>query len=199
MFQSITPSQLNQLIASGKQIELIDVRTPVEYRSMHVAVARNEPLDRLDPHAVHAGRNGNSNEPLYVICRSGGRSRQACQQFFSSGFTNVVNVEGGTMACAKAGVPMVRGQKAMPLNCQVQIITGVLVLVGSVMTALSGNLAWLAVPIAMGAGLAFSGATNTCAMGWILAKMPWNQIKEIAGAGQTGPASCSTKSGGSCG
>jgi rhodanese-related sulfurtransferase len=199
MFQSISPNELNQLIASGKEIELIDVRTPVEYRSMHVAIARNEPLDRLDPKAIHAGRNGQSHEPLYVICRSGSRSRQACQQFFASGFTNVINVEGGTLACAKEGVPVIRGQKAMPLNCQVQIITGLLVLAGSILAGLSGNLSWLALPIVMGAGLAFSGATNTCAMGWFLAKMPWNQIKENAQSNQSSIASCGTKSGGSCG
>jgi rhodanese-related sulfurtransferase len=177
MFKSITAEELSQLIASGKEIELIDVRTPFEYRAIHVSIARNEPLDSLDPHSIHAGRNGSSNEPLYVVCRSGSRSRKACEQFFSSGFTNVVNVEGGTDACARAGVPVVRGKKAIPLNCQVQIITGSLVVLGSLLAVALGNLYWLALPLMMGAGLIFSGLTDTCAMGSMLAKMPWNQVK----------------------
>ena len=57
------------------------------------------------------GRNGSRGEPLYVICKSGGRSRQACEKFISAGFTNVVNVEGGTTACVEAGLPAVHGKR----------------------------------------------------------------------------------------
>ena len=45
---TISPQQLAELCKSGK-IDLIDVRTPVEFREVHVDCARNVPLDRLDP------------------------------------------------------------------------------------------------------------------------------------------------------
>jgi rhodanese-related sulfurtransferase len=193
--KNISANELSSLIASGKNIELIDVRTPIEYRSMHVTIARNEPLDRLDPKAIHAARNRSSSEPVYVVCRSGGRSRQACEKFIAAGITNVVNVEGGTLACAAANVPLVRGKSAIPLNCQVQIISGLAVLAGAVIAAATGNLYWLSLPIIMGAGLVFSGITNTCAMGTMLAYMPWNQVKPDSTPSVTGSTSQScTKS-----
>src|SRR5262249_17392897 len=101
---TIGPQELAELCKSGR-IDLIDVRTPVEYRELHVAVARNVPLDKLDPVAVMQTRNGSKDEPLYVICRSGSRGRQACEKFLAAGFTNVINVEGGTQACVGAGLP----------------------------------------------------------------------------------------------
>ena len=99
---TITPKQLAELCKGNGRSDLIDVRTPVEFREMHVEFARNVPLDRLDPAAVMQSRRGSQDEPLYLICRSGSRGRQACEKFLAAGFTNVVNVEGGTLACVEA-------------------------------------------------------------------------------------------------
>ncbi len=173
---TISPQQLARLCKAGR-VELIDVRTPVEFREVHVEPARNVPLDRLDPGAVARARNGNQDEPLYVICRSGGRGRQACEKFLAAGFTNVVNVEGGTLACIEAGLPVVRGKKAISLERQVRIAAGSLVLLGVL-------LGWLVHPALLGlsafigAGLVFAGITDTCGMGMMLARMPWNQVKD---------------------
>ena len=106
---TISPQHLAELCRSGK-IDLIDVRTPVEYREVHVAAARNVPLDRLDPATVISASNGSKDEPVYLICRSGSRGRQACEKFLAAGFPNVVNVEGGTLAWAECGLPVVRGK-----------------------------------------------------------------------------------------
>ena len=112
MTKSISAKELTKLVSAGKKIDLIDVRTPIEFREVHVTIARNEPLDQLDPQAVQAARNGSSQEPLYVICRSGSRGKQACEKFVAKGISNVINVEGGTMACVDAGIDVVRGKKA---------------------------------------------------------------------------------------
>ena len=104
---TISPAGLEQRRRSGQSCDLIDVRTPLEYRDSHVEYARNVPLDQLDPEAIMRARNGNSGEPLYVVCQLGGRSQKACEEFQKKGFTNVVNVEGGTQACAAAGLPLV--------------------------------------------------------------------------------------------
>jgi rhodanese-related sulfurtransferase len=177
--KSITATELKNLINSGKHIDLIDVRTPIEFRAMHVTVARNVPLDRLDPNALRTA-GGVSSDPIYVVCRSGGRSRQACEKLLAAGVTNVIDVEGGTMACESAGAPVIRGKSTIPLNGQVQIITGVTVIAGTIAALATANLYWLSLPMVMGAGLVFSGLTNTCAMGTILARMPWNQVKPEA-------------------
>jgi rhodanese-related sulfurtransferase len=173
---TISPQRLAELCRSGK-IDLIDVRTPVEFREVHVEHARNVPLDRLDPAVEIQGRNGRREEPLYVVCRSGSRGRQACEKFLAAGFTHVVNVEGGTLACVEAGLPVVRGKKAISLERQVRIAAGSLVLLGVL-------LGWLVHPALfglsafIGAGLVFAGITDTCGMGMMLARMPWNQVKD---------------------
>ena len=175
---TISPHQLSGLCKSGK-IDVIDVRTPVEFREVHVEFARNVPLDKLDPVAVMQDRNGSRDEPLYLICRSGSRGKQACERFLAAGFTNVINVEGGTLACVECGLPVVRGKKTILLERQVRIAAGLLVLLGAL-------LGWLVHPVFIGlsafvgAGLVFAGVTDTCGMGLMLARMPWNQVRETS-------------------
>ena len=179
---TISPQRLAELCKGGGKIDLLDVRTPVEFREVHVEHARNVPLDRLDPRAVIQARNGNQGEPLYLICRSGSRGKQACEKFLAAGFTNVVNVQGGSLACVEAGLPVVRGKKAISLERQVRIAAGSLVLLGVLLGWLV-HPAFLGLSAFVGAGLLFAGITDTCGMGMILARMPWNQVKDA-------PANC---------
>jgi len=182
---TITPRDLHQLLAEKKPVELIDVRTPVEYREVHVAAARNVPLDVVDPETIMRDRKGNTDDPLYVICRSGSRSGQACQKFLAAGYKNVVNVEGGTLAWDDAGLEVVRGKEAISLERQVRIAAGSLVVVGVILSQLVHPY-FVGLSALVGVGLVFTGLTNTCVMGMMLAKMPWNQ------ASQEGASCCST-------
>jgi len=170
---TISPAQLAELGREGRKIELIDVRTPVEFREVHLEIARNVPLDQLDPEALIGARGGSDGEPIYLICKSGGRAQRACEKFVNAGFSNVVNIEGGTTACIAAGLPVVRGAKAISLERQVRIAAGSLVLLGAVASYFVPRFLWLSAFI--GAGLVFSGITDTCGMGMLLARMPWNR------------------------
>jgi rhodanese-related sulfurtransferase len=174
MTTSITPQELSQRRAVGKQVELIDVRTPVEFREVHVDFARNVPLNRLDPASIGTERSGSSDEPLYVICRSGARGKQACAKLAAAGL-NVVNVEGGTSAWGAAGLPLVRGKATISLERQVRIAAGFLTLLGAVL-ALTVHPYFAGLCAFMGAGLMFAGITDTCGLAMILARMPWNQV-----------------------
>lgn len=170
---TITPQQLGERRAAGQAIHLIDVRTPVEFREVHVEFARNIPLDRLEFARLAAERSGLSS-PLYVICRSGSRGQQVCERLRSSGRTDVVNVEGGTLAWEQAGLPVVRGKKAISLERQVRVTAGTLVLLGSALGALVHPY-WIGLAACVGAGLVFAGLTDTCGMAMLLARLPWNQ------------------------
>jgi len=170
---TLSPTDLGALLGAGKILDLIDVRTPAEFREVHLAGARNLPLDRLDPEAVARERRS-PGQPLYLICQSGGRGRQACATLRTAGVDNVVNVEGGTLACVQAGLPVVRGPRTISLERQVRIAAGSLVLLG---TALGFFVrpGILLLPALVGAGLVFAGITDTCGMGLLLARMPWNR------------------------
>lgn len=169
---NITPLQLGELVTSGKSVTLIDVRTPAEYRECHVAMARNIPMDKLDPDEFKNHR-GNG-EALYIICRSGGRGQKACKKLCDAGIARVFNIEGGTVACEQAGLPMTHGKKAIGLERQVRIAAGSLVLLGSMLSALVHPY-FIGLTAFIGAGLVFAGISDWCGMGLLLARMPWNR------------------------
>lgn len=174
--RTISPDDLQELIATGYNIELIDVRTPAEFREVHAEAAVNIPLDMIDPETILRQRESD-NEPLYFICRSDSRARKACEAFQSVGCLDVVNVAGGTIAWDDLGLPVVRGARTISLERQVRIAAGSLVVVGVVLgwlvhPALTGIAAFV------GSGLVFAGVTDTCGMAMLLAKMPWNQVSE---------------------
>jgi rhodanese-related sulfurtransferase len=196
---TITPIELAKHCENGGPIDLVDVRTPIEFRELHAVPARNVPLDQLDPAAVMRARQEKmgtgsepghvnnaiaasgevpvpifSGEPLYVICRSGKRGQQACEKFLAAGFTNVVNVEGGTQAWAAHCLPVVRGSKTIGLERQVRIAAGSLVCLG-VLLSWQVHPAFIALSAFVGAGLIFAGVTDTCGLGLLLARMPWNR------------------------
>jgi rhodanese-related sulfurtransferase len=171
---TITASRLHDLMQAAQHIDLIDVRTPVEFREMHVAAARNVPLDRLNPATFQRLRDSTNGGDLYVICRSGNRAQQACEKLAAAGFENLVKVEGGTLAWDQAGLPLVRGKKAISLERQVRIAAGLLVLIGATLSLIVHPY-WAALSAFIGAGLVFAGITDTCGMGMLLARMPWNQ------------------------
>lgn len=185
----VTPQKLDELRRRGETLDLVDVRTPAEFREIHADLARNVPLETLDPQELLRSRP-DAARPLYVICRSGSRGRQACEKILAAGTVPVVNVEGGTLAWEAAGLPVVRGRRTISLERQVRIVAGALVVAGTVA-------GWffplaLAIPAFVGAGLVFAGVTDTCGMALILARMPWNQVGPQTPAGTCPTGACTT-------
>jgi rhodanese-related sulfurtransferase len=174
--QSISPKKLCELHQQNP-VDLIDVRTPAEFGDTRASFARNVPLDRLDPKAVMAAKGMDSSKPVYLICKSGGRSSQACKKFLDAGFQNVVDVEGGTLAWDAAGLPVIRGKKAISVDRQMRIVAGTLVFVGAVL-AYFVDPRWVALSGFVGAGLVFAGVTDICPMLNVIARMPWNQASK---------------------
>lgn len=91
--KSVTTAQLAERMAAGK-ITLLDVREPYEYAAGHVKGAVNVPLGSLQGKLDRYARDAE----IYVICHSGSRSASAVRLMKRAGFTNVINVAGGTSA-----------------------------------------------------------------------------------------------------
>ncbi len=172
--QTISPRELHNIVCSGTQVNLIDVRTPAEYRQVHVIFAINVPLHQLNAkQLVEATRD--SQQPLYVICKSGARGRQACEKLSAAGCRCVINVDGGTSAWDQACLPVVRGKKTISLERQVRIIAGLLIVLGSILTIAFNDPLWSILCGVCGVGLMHAGITDSCLMGMMLSVMPWNQ------------------------
>lgn len=91
MISVITSEQLAQLLKSGIQPILMDVREPVEFRQGHIAGARNVPLTALSD---VIGEYDLDDEVVFV-CQSGLRSLQAAHFWNSLGYGKAMNLEGG--------------------------------------------------------------------------------------------------------
>lgn len=111
----IAVHELHKLMQSGP-VDLIDVRSGMEFRGGHAVGARHVPLGSLDPAKILAERTAGKDAPLYFICASGGRSASACDAFRRAGFDQAVNVVGGTGAWRQAGLPMERDAHAARSN-----------------------------------------------------------------------------------
>lgn len=167
-----SPRDVEQRLSAGKPVTIIDVRTPAEFRGVHAAGARNVPIDELELH-VDELRQAAAGGPLYLICQGGGRSRKACERLAAAGI-GVVNVTGGTNEWVAAGLPVERGRSTISLERQVRIAAGSLALTGALLAwFVHPAFVWLSAFI--GGGLLFAGLTDTCGMGMLLAKMPWNR------------------------
>jgi len=179
---TISTVSVEQLAIQHRQspVDVIDVRSPLQFREVHLEVARNVPFDALDPAAVMNERS-DKDQPLYLICQAGIRGAKACQKFLEAGYTNVINVEGGTQAWLAAGLPVVHSGTGISIERQVRIAAGSLVLLGAVL-GFFWNSYFIGLSAFVGAGLMFAGITNSCGMAKILVMMPWNRVSDGASA-----------------
>lgn len=154
-----------------KGMLFLDVRTPAEFEEAHIDGSALHPLTSLDAGKVKAMAEGK--EGCLVVCRSGNRARQAAEKLAAAGVSRVCVLDGGVLAWEAAGMPLKRGAKTMSLERQVRIAAGALVFTGAVLGYFV-NPSWIALSGFVGAGLVFAGITDTCGMGMLIARMPWN-------------------------
>jgi rhodanese-related sulfurtransferase len=168
--QDVEATTLKMWLERGEAL-LIDVREPPEYAAEHIPDAQLLPLSTFDPARVpqEAGKK------VVLHCVMGKRSEQAGQKLLDAGFTTVYNFRGGVQAWKDAGYTTTRGQQApLSLQRQVQIVSGSLVLLGTLLGVL-GSPWFLLLSGAVGIGLVYAGVSGTCGMATLLARLPYNQ------------------------
>lgn len=151
---------------------IIDVRSGAEFDSLHIRGSYHVPLAMLSEHAEEfAAKMGTR---VVLVCQSGNRAEKARKRLGSFGLASVSVLSGGVPAYAAAGGDVVRDRRTWALERQVRMTAGSLVLASIVAGRfVSPKLRLVAGGI--GAGLTFSAATNSCAMGNVLSRMPWNR------------------------
>ena len=108
MVANISPKQLVEVLANPNA-HLIDVRDHSEWDSGHVDGALSIPLEQLRADPDHELPQGAT---LVFICAKGTRSLTAAKLVERLGYASIYNVEGGTAACARAGLPLVTAMRA---------------------------------------------------------------------------------------
>lgn len=165
-----TPT-LEQWLADGTDVRVLDVRSPAEFEGVHIPGAYNVPLDTLGEHAEDIQRH--VEDPVVLVCRSGMRASQAEQRLAAAGMSNVKVLDGGMMAWEQAGGKVNRGQARWDIERQVRLVAGSIV-ASSILASVKFPKARF-VAGGVGAGLTFAAVSNTCAMGAMLAKLPYNR------------------------
>ncbi|MGC0336006.1 rhodanese-like domain-containing protein [Streptomyces sp. SLBN-8D4] len=167
----LDPAGLRDLTRSGEGPRLLDVRTPGEFRTAHIPGSYNVPLDTLREHRAELLHH--LDEDVILICRSGARAAQAEQALAEAGLPNLRVLDGGVVAWESAGGPLTRGPERWDLERQVRLVAGTLVLLTGVTGLFVPGLHLIGT--AVGAGLTIAALTNTCAMGMLLSKLPYNR------------------------
>ncbi|MEA5513285.1 rhodanese-like domain-containing protein [Nodularia sp. UHCC 0506] len=154
-----------------EKLHLIDVREPSEYAAEHIPGAKLLPLSQFQPEQVPFQRH----TKVVLYCQSGNRSNQAAQRLMNAGFSDFAQLQGGITGWKELNYPTKINQDApISLMRQVQIVAGSLVFTGTILGAFVSP--WFLILSGfVGAGLVFAGVSNTCAMGMLLAKLPYNQ------------------------
>ena len=91
--ETIPATAFAEKIRATPNAQILDVRTPEEFASQHIdhAVNVNWRADGF----IEKANNFNKENPVFVYCLSGGRSKQAADKLSELGFSKIYNLEGG--------------------------------------------------------------------------------------------------------
>lgn len=167
----IDAGRLRQLQDEDPDIRILDVRTGGEFETVHISGSYNVPLDTLGEHVRDLA---NVEHPVVLVCQSGGRATQAHEKLTAAGKHTLHILEGGMAGWQAAGGDVVRGETdRWAMDRQVRLVAGAFAVVGIAASVVIPGAKWIAAGV--GAGLAYSAVSNTCAMAAVLSKLPYNR------------------------
>lgn len=168
---TVDTATLKHWLDRGEAV-LIDVREPAEHASESIQGATLLPLGSVSKAALPPS----AGKKLVIHCRKGGRGGSACEKLLAEDPNlEIYNLEGGIEAWNAAGLAVKTSGKAfLPLDRQVQLTIGIILITGSVLGALFSP-AWFLLTGLVGVGLTVAGLTGFCGLALLMAKMPWNQ------------------------
>lgn len=170
MLPSLSPVEVYKRLQAG-EIRLVDVREADELATVSIPGAEAAPLSALPFLNLEPAT---AQKPIVFICNSGSRTRINADVLERVAGGPAWLVLGGVTAWEKAGLPVERQEKCpLPMNRQIQIGAGSLVLLGLLASCVFPVFIWLSAFV--GAGLIYAGLTGVCGMAKLLARMPWNK------------------------
>lgn len=101
--QTITTAALAEL---GSDAYVLDVREPDEYAAARIPHAVSVPMSQIGDRLEEVPKD----QTVYVVCGSGGRSARVIEALQSRGWSDLVNVEGGTKGWIAEGHPADHGE-----------------------------------------------------------------------------------------
>lgn len=169
--EMISPKDALALSKKDERIVLLDVRSALEFSEVHIDGSINIPIDMIGAKISDLSQTKQS---FIVLCRTGNRSPMAADMLMQSGIPNVRVMQGGMTRWQKEGLPVIKGEGGVSLERQVRFIAGSLVFLG-ILLAWLVHWSFIFIPVFISCGLIFSGLTDSCLMGMLLMKLPYNK------------------------
>lgn len=94
-YPSVSAEELKQMMKAHKDLQIIDVRSKSEFSEGTIKGFRH--FNLMDASFRSRISRLDKSKHYVVYCRSGGRSRSACNIFVNEGFENIYNLRGGIM------------------------------------------------------------------------------------------------------
>lgn len=91
----ISPQQVYDAVYSEDSVQLVDVRTPKEYKESHLKGAQNICVTSKD--FDEKIKTLDKTKPVYVYCKKGVRSANAAKKLKEMGFTKIYDMDGGIL------------------------------------------------------------------------------------------------------
>ncbi|WP_185173836.1 rhodanese-like domain-containing protein [Rothia nasimurium] len=173
---SLDAPQLAEKMKAADGTLLLDVRTVAEYKGAHIPGSINVPLSLIEKHPEELS-SFIENEAV-IICRSGARAQRAQKLLTGVGVTHTSVLTGGMEAWKKAEQAVNVGPARWDLERQVRLVAGSLVAGSVAASVVFPRAKYLAG--AVGGGLTFAAVSNTCAMGSMLSRLPYNKSGEVS-------------------
>ena len=112
--QEVVQQRVVELISAAdlqkvdKSVQLIDVRTPKEFNEGYIKNAKN--INFFEDNFIEEMSKLNKEDPIYIYCRSGGRSGNASKKLKASGFTKVYDLDGGILKWISEGKAITKSE-----------------------------------------------------------------------------------------
>ena len=100
--KTINVTSYSENIKATPDAQILDVRTPEEYMTGHIENSDN--VDFLSNSFVLKTDKYDKTKPVFVYCKSGGRSAKASEKLAELGFTTIYNLDGGMLKWEAAGL-----------------------------------------------------------------------------------------------
>jgi len=169
--KKIDSATLKQWLDLNKVV-VIDVREPGEHKTQKIYGSYNTPLGQVSIDSLPELQD----KKVVIHCHSGRRSSMACESLLKQDPNiELYELEGGISSWVAKNLPTESlGKKVIPIDRQVQVVVGVLLIIFAVLSLLV-NSNFVILVLLIGCGLLFAGFSGSCMMAVLLAKMPWNK------------------------
>lgn len=174
---TLTAGEFIDKLEQDRNLLIVDLRTHAEVANEHLENCVHIPVQDLNEERLQQAMKDNGftdQHSVFLLCQSGKRAQMAADKLSHVEDLSLVILEGGLNAIKQEGVKVKSGKSnVISLERQVRISAGVLTMLG-IALGFTLHPGFFLLSGFVGAGLTFAGITDNCAMGLMLARMPWN-------------------------